>query len=373
MKRGSVRNRVIDRRIGIPMLWLLSRVKRSRSRPARIDRIGVLVSPTIGDNLLSSVVPQDLRREFPDATIIYFVAPSSFGSVDLLPCIDETIGISMTNPVQAIRAIRSARLDVLLDLTPWQRITAIYAALSNARYTVGFRSLNQHRHTNYDVVVEHSNHIHEVDNFRRIVRGLGVPAKAEPALKRVPTSRRTELMERPLVVLHPWASGERGKLREWPWKRWSELAARLSTSGCLLQVSGAPADREKIEAFCAFLWASGIHATPLIGSDGLRGLLAKVQQADLVVSVNTGIMHLAAIAGVNTICLSGPTSDLRWGPVGPNVRGLQAGPNCGFLHFGFEFDGNPTDCMEKITVDQVLDAAYQLAPNFRPRYKETVA
>ena len=74
-------------------------------------------------------------------------------------------------------------------------------------------------------------------------------------------------------------------------------------------------------------------------------------------------MHLAAIAGAPTIGLSGPTSNVRWGPVGPRAIGLQAsGTDCGCLNLGFEFDRNAEDCMERIGVEEVVDAAGKLRP-----------
>jgi heptosyltransferase I len=69
-------------------------------------------------------------------------------------------------------------------------------------------------------------------------------------------------------------------------------------------------------------------------------------------------MHLAAIVGAPTVSINGPNRNGRWGPVGPRAIGVEApGEGCGYLHLGFDFDGQATDCMERITVDMVVDAA----------------
>jgi heptosyltransferase I len=109
--------------------------------------------------------------------------------------------------------------------------------------------------------------------------------------------------------------------------------------------------------FCRKATAQGLNAVPFIGSDRFISLSHLLKRARIVISVNTGVMHLAAVLGVPTISINGPTDNRRWGPVGRWVEGISApGADCGFLHLGFEFDGHPTDCMERITVDRVVAA-----------------
>jgi ADP-heptose:LPS heptosyltransferase len=86
-----------------------------------------------------------------------------------------------------------------------------------------------------------------------------------------------------------------------------------------------------------------------------------LRRARLVVSVNTGVMHLAAIAGARVVAINGPNRNGRWGPVGRRAVGVEApGEGCGYLHLGFNFDGQATDCMERTTVEMVYEAAMKL-------------
>jgi heptosyltransferase-3 len=73
------------------------------------------------------------------------------------------------------------------------------------------------------------------------------------------------------------------------------------------------------------------------------------------------VMHLAAVAGAPIISLNGPTAEHRWGARGPCVANVQpADGSGGYLHLGFEFKGQPTDVIERISVDQVFSAAENL-------------
>jgi heptosyltransferase-3 len=357
MKRGNVKNRLLDRYLGIPILLGTSLFQARRQQPNRIQRIGLIASPTLGDTLLTSACTQDLRRCFPDAHIIYFSVPSNTAAANLLPEVDEIAPISFTNPLQTVRTMRRLKLDVLFDFSSWQRMIAFCVALSGAAYRVGFRSAKQYRHWNYDLAVHHSRRVHELDNFRRLLRAFGVPSKAQPALKLRHVSPPEFDGYTRIVVFHPWASGAKSWLREWPSERWVALAYRLATAGTLFVITGSPADRANSTLLCDKLQHSGLSAQPYLSQDGLASVSALLKAAQLVVSVNTGIMHLASILGTPTVALNGPTATHRWGPSGPRSVAVEPDGRGGFLHFGFEFAGNPTDCMERISVNRVFAAA----------------
>jgi ADP-heptose:LPS heptosyltransferase len=369
MRRGSKKNRLLDLWVGTPLLNLLASLHRRRGAPVAPHRIGVMCSPALGDTLLFSAALQDLRSAFPAAHIVHLCFRQNLAAAEILPGADERLLLPLTSPWRCIRPLRAQRLDVLLDFTSWQRLTAFLTMVSGARYTVGFRTAGQHRSRGYDCVVEHSAALHEVDNFRALLRGSGlqtgdgspIPTVQSPAVA-VPDVHDLPFAAEPnLVVLHLWASGQRSWLREWPQQRWVELAQRLAERDTLFVVTGAPDDLGRIQSFVELLSAAGLRAAPFVSPDGFRTLTHLLRRARLVVSVNTGVMHLAAIAGARVLSLNGPNRNGRWGPVGPRAVGVEApGEGCGFLHLGFNFDGHPTDCMERISVDQVFAAAQQL-------------
>jgi heptosyltransferase-3 len=233
--------------------------------------------------------------------------------------------------------------------------------LSGARYTVGFQTAGMHRSPGYDRTVEHRADRHEVDNFRALLKqGLEIRDKgleSAPAVVVGPVAEVPFAGERDVVVLHLWASGQRSWLREWPQERWVELARRLAGPETLFVVTGAPSDGVRMGLFVELLCAAGLRAEPFVSPDGFRSLTHLLRRARVVVSVNTGVMHLAAIAGAPTVSLNGPTAEHRWGARGLCCANVQpADGSGGYLHLGFEFKGAPEDVIERIGIDQVVEA-----------------
>jgi ADP-heptose:LPS heptosyltransferase len=105
----------------------------------------------------------------------------------------------------------------------------------------------------------------------------------------------------------------------------------------------------------------GALARIMIGRNGI-GVIARVlNHAELLVSVNTGIMHLGAILGVPTVSINGPTAVHRWGPIGSRVANVTPSDGSGgFLDLGFEYGSHAENVMEKISVDDVMREVHQL-------------
>jgi ADP-heptose:LPS heptosyltransferase len=369
--------------MGIPLVaasgWL--RRRRAMPDPATVRRVGLLTSTTMGDTLLASGPIRDLRQIWPAAEFIFFAGRENRSAAELLPEIDDIVDFQLTRPWTAARAMRRSEVDALVDFTPWQRVTALASSHSGAKFVAGFRRAGQHRHAGYDLAVEHRGDRHELENFRALVDGLaaaavargdlpradsGAAEHAEPALRNDVWSTSLDEKWRGAVVFHCWASGNLAELREWPADRWVELAQRLATSPKRRVVlTGGATDTARSTALAATMRQAGLDAEVFVAADGLRSVAALMRAAEILVSVNTGPMHLAAIAGAPTVGLSGPTNDARWGPRGTSAVGVQApGADCGYLDLGWEWERDPNhgktnvaSCMERISVDEVMAAA----------------
>lgn len=357
--RESALPRLIDRAAGTPVLWLWGALRRRRAVPRAPQRIGVMVFETIGDTLLAGTVVASLRAAFPACELVVFASRGNRGVLPLLEGIAQVVEVPLTQPLRAIAAIRSVAVDVMIDIGQWPRWYALLCAASRSRCTIGFSTPGQARHYAYDVAVPHRRDVHEVTNFQRLLGAIpGVtPLPPAAALRPVAASRPRDMDDRPCLVVHPWASGFRYASREWPLQHWVDFITRAASEGHAVVISGSPADRARSAA----LVAACPHDLPvrsIAGDLALPELASVLRGADAVVCVNTGVMHLAALLNVPLVALHGPTSRLRWGPVG--ARSVALAPagsrDCEFLHLGFEYPDRPVDCMRHLSVDEVLAA-----------------
>jgi heptosyltransferase-3 len=358
-ERGDTKLHKIDRYLGIPFLFALSLFKSRRPEfeRRRVTRIGVMLLGAIGDAILFSATIVDLRRAFPDAHITGFVSEGNQAIDSIIAGFDDTVLVPVKRPFVALSAIRHRPLDLLIDSGQWSRTSAILAACSGAGFTIGFRTPNQWRHLAFDAVADHSDQRHEIDNFRNLVAALGIRSNAMPRLRRDISSFRLAAGTR-WIVFHPWPSGYRSALREWPEERWQALAAEMLGQGYGLVITGGPADQVRAERLAAAIGAMDGRVVATAGRASLADTVAILEQAEAVVSVNTGVMHMAAALDKPLVALHGPTNSRRWGPVNGRAIVLGPGPEHGggYLHLGHEYPSNPPDCMDRITVQEVLDA-----------------
>lgn len=346
--------RFVDRYAGIPALSLFTVIPR-RARPADADirRIGILKTAAIGDTLLLAGIPDALKARFPDARVAMITGRDNAAAVGLLgPAIDAHAIVDPTRPLAAMATLRDLKLDILLECGPWPRIDALLGVLSGARYVVGFRVPGQSRHAGFDRIVEHDRNAHQLENFRSLARAIGVERFPDPAIVPVFADIGPEL---PFAVFHPWSGGYMGHVKQWANDRWVELGRRVSRDhGLEILVSGGSADREASTSLSQALNAAGCRSRSIAGDYPLDQLASLLVRSRLVVSVNTGVMHLAALVGAPTISLEGPVPVRRWGPLGPSARSVVTTlPDCGYLDLGFEYAGHRLDCMDGVSVDAV--------------------
>jgi len=370
-KRGNNTLKKLDFTIGIPLVIALGTIKRLVrliQRPTEmltdsgIERLGVMVTTAIGDMVLTSALIRDLRAAFPTSYIVLFAADTNSIALPLLDGVDAKVILPIGNPIKAALLIRSHPVDVLIDTGQWPRINAVLSTMARAGCTVGFRTPGQYRHTSYDRIVNHRSDRHEIDNFRALLDCIDIAAGADPMLV-VPTDAElpSGLQPRNFVVFHAWPSGTKSYLKEWPVERWVALGCLVAKRGFSLVLTGGSEDQEKSAGLAALLAREGITGSDFAGRISLSQTAAMLKAARAVVSVNTGIMHIAAALSAPVIGLSGPTSVRRWGPLSASAISIDAGScSCGYLNLGFEYPDNPPDCMARISVEQVWTALVPL-------------
>jgi heptosyltransferase-2 len=110
-----------------------------------------------------------------------------------------------------------------------------------------------------------------------------------------------------------FAPGAVGPSKRWPSEYYAELARRLTAEGASVWVLGGPGESALAAEIAA---GDPSHIRDLTGSD-LRNAILALAAADLAVSNDSGLLHIAAAMGTPTIGIFGPTSPWHWAPLNP--------------------------------------------------------
>ncbi|MEZ0392707.1 MAG: glycosyltransferase family 9 protein, partial [Pseudobdellovibrionaceae bacterium] len=208
----------------------------------------------------------------------------------------------------------------------------------------------------FDQKIAHRSDIHEKSNFHNLFLDW---VEQEPKKIQISQPKLHANAEK-IVVCHLFPSGTRSYQKEWPRESWLELFRHLQNENYKVVLTGSPSDQARLEQLFSLQDLKGIQVQ--VGKCSLEETKNLLAQASLVISVNTGIMHLAASLDAPMIALHGPTDPRRWGPVSSASLVLQSQLPCSpCLNLGFEYACPRNDCMKNITVSQVLKAVHQLS------------
>lgn len=347
--------RVLDRYLGIPVVFLAGYCRRKRAIPVRPRRIGLLNTAAVGDTVLMSGPLADLRAAYPEAQIVYFSGPSNYEAASLLKGADLVVKLPVFSPLHAIRQVRAHNIDLLLDFDPWCRLNAIIAIFSRADFIAGFRTGDQGRHFGYDLVVDHSEDAHELENHRGLIRALGIRPSHPPLLRVDPgENQKVHDFSRRFVVFHLWPGGSAARHKLWPLGRWVALAEDLAIDRYDVVFTASVDQRQLNDSVINAVNPSLRSRMRNAAGLSLRETVRLLARADLVVSVDTGVMHIAAALGVCLVALHGPSSPRRWGPIGEKAIVVEAPMSgCGFLSLGFEKTRGAPRCMNAISYGMV--------------------
>lgn len=374
----AVLKRQLDLLLGVPLTWILSLLWNRRSSRGGVvrgrspRRVLVIKLAAVGDAVLLVPALRSLRKALPEARIDWLVSTVNQTVARTVPYVDDVIvwpRTSLRTLPNVIRRLRAESYDLVIDADQWARVTSIVSFLTGAPERIGFDTPGQHRARLYTRAHRKTFADHEMSEFLKLF-SLVAPLEVDPSLELWDTARgQKELEERlgswlsgrsnaPLVLIHP-GCGADGLPREWPLASFAAIGRWLKeVYGAELILSSGPEETHKPRELNDLL---GGEAHDVGGKLSWLGMISLMRYVDLVISGNTGVMHIAAAMGRRQIALHGPTDPALWGPVNPNAVVVRSScPECPCLRLGFEYHRFDSSCMSRIDTGEVKDAVVRL-------------
>jgi len=326
----------------------------------------------IGDVVHSLPLLEVLRKQFPIARIDWLVEEDASGIVEGHPLLDrllvfprktwlrrfmengEPISVGR-EAVQFIRELRSRRYDIVIDLQGLLK-SGVLTFLAKGKRKI---ALNNGREGSelfvHERVAIPDPEMHALERYLCIARHLGVENPSWDGTIPVYESDKAyvdtllQCLDRTLIAINPMAKWE---TKLWEPSRFALLADLINeklTAAVIFTGNGA--DRGAIETIQSEMKTEAVN---LAGRTTLKQLACLYQRCAVVISTDTGPMHIAAaMKSPIVVGLFGPTSPLRTGPYGTRQRVVIAGVACSPC---FKKRCDDMQCMRQITVDMVYEA-----------------
>ena len=370
-------------------LTAVARPFRRRRRPHHPGRILLLRLERIGDLLMALPGIADVRAAAPDAEIDLVVGSWNAEVAGAVPAVSsvrvldapwlarEQSGVSVMAMVKAATGWRQRRYDLAINLEPDVRSNALLA-LSGARWTAGYRSAGGG--ALLDQALDYEPREHTADNARRLVQAvLGGPAAAPAQWLTVPDAHAREAAallagrEHPIVAMH--APGGR-LVKQWDPEHFATVARQLAeTRGATLVLTGSAADAGLVAQVKRALPADRV--VDISGTTSLLTVAAVLQRCDLMITGDTGPMHLAHAVGTPIVAVFGPSDPRRYAPRGARDRIVRVDLPCAPCNRirlpPARCTGHIPDCLALIAPDRVLGAALAILDECRSGAVKTTA
>ena len=282
-------------------------------------RICVIKPSALGDVVQSLPLLSALAHRFPQASISWVIrrdlADLLIGHPDLTEVIPFQRDGSWSAWRQLLGSLSHRRFDLVFDLQGLLR-TGIMTLATRAPWRVGLQTAREGSSLACNAIISDTGrNVAANARYWRVAEVLGVGN--HPIDVQIPMSTLDEAwakqelsrLPRPVMAIHVGAGWE---TKRWPAEKFAEVAARFSGS---VVVVGTNSERPLATRVVERVVHNGHAALNLAGQTSLKQLGALLRSVDLVVSNDSGPMHLAAALGTSVVGIFTCTSSILSGPI----------------------------------------------------------
>jgi ADP-heptose:LPS heptosyltransferase len=347
--------RRLDSLFGVPSCRVFAATKRLgapfRTPREQVKKVAVMKFFGMGSLVVASPSLQALRDEYPGAEIHIITFEGNRALLDILQVSDKNHYVDPSSPrafvastLRTARELRRERIDLVIDLEFFAKFPLVLASLAGIPRKAGFQLTSEAwREDLLDVMGSYNHYFHTKDIFLSLVYLLSrndhyyldfnefsakyrypriEPSVFERAALRTKLRAAGIRDDEAFCIVNPNTSPDLApEARKWPAERYAQLADTLAHDhqGKVVLI-GAKVEKDYVASVAAH--ARSGRVVSLAGELSLRELVTLMAEARLVVSNDSGPMHLACLVDAPTVGLFFADSPTLFAPIGSKVKAV---------------------------------------------------
>ncbi len=350
--------KLLDKSVGVLLVSLLS-TRRQRSKSGDICNILFIRPGGIGDAVLLIPAIRALRNRLPGVQIDVLCEERNAGIFKL---VKDLNGVYLYDRgKELIKCLRNS-YEAVIDTEQWHRLSAVVAYLTNAPVRIGFDTNERGKLFTYRISYSHDDY--EVYSFFHLIEPLiNEPPSFDPdgpfidvpsALLSSPVVEGVADTGR-LAAIFPGASVYE---RRWGGEKYGKVAQALIRKGFKVLILGSHTDRREAE----IIRTVAPDSLDLAGRTSLTEVAAILKKCKLLITADSGLLHLAYGVGTPTVSLFGSGIEKKWAPRGRRHIVLSEHLGCSpCTKFGYTPRcKRNAECLSLISVEKVIASAEKL-------------
>lgn len=361
--------RKIDRRVGVPLcflmsiiIWISTRIRFIKKKKPDLSRVLFIELSEMGSAIIVDPAMRKMREQ--GASELFFaIFEDNYKSLEILQTIPEANAFKMRSSGLFVLAIdvirfmfwcRRHKINTVIDLELFSRFTALLCALSGARSRIGYASHHDeglYRGNLMNFPVRYNSHVHVSVNFMSLVNtALGkhdnpyATTEVKPdelnLVKATINASDVQLVNEKLKTIAPSWNGEKLVLlnvnasdllpqRRWLPDNFAVVARHLLSEfdDILLVGTGAPKERDYVQNVVDM-----VDDNRFVNSAGIfkfEELVPLYSICELMLTNDSGPAHFASVTNLKVFVIFGPETPDLYLPLGnaePFFLGLPCSP-----------------------------------------------
>ncbi len=322
------------------------------------NQILVVSTTALGDTLWGTAAIENIRKSYPHCYLAVLTSPIGMQVLKHNPKIDKLFVLKeplSRHFFSLWRKLKKERFDTVLLFHASQRLTLPLVSLLGASRIIGTAGINK----GLDELLTHplpNRQQHEIVRRLKIVEAIGAFPEIEtlsfflqPKEHLPPRSKAA-----PWIALHP---GSKDAFKRWPAEKFIQLGKMLKERlNCEILITGTNDERKLMEEIASQI--PGAHIDP--PNRSLREFAALLTQMDLLISNDTGPVHLACALNLPVVAIYASTDPALCGPhKAPHALAVYRRTSCDPC---LKRKCNQPFCFLQISPEEVLRAVQKLLP-----------